>query len=338
MTDIFISYKREDEARVAPIVEGLRAAGLSVWWDRYIGGGESWRQSIAQNLEEARCVIVVWSTISVGPLGDFVHDEAGRAKARGVLLPVRIDDVREPVGFGEVQTLDLAGWRGNPRDRRFQHLVATVQAILTGGPRPRPRALGPWARLVAKWGGALALAATALGFATNLAGLQKPLCKIPGVNSLCAVWGLGGVPTREETALWTARTSGDCAALRTYLERYPKGAYAEEAGRWLQVATSESTEHWTKREERQPLAVRSTLEPQPDETTAKADALERGEAEAKESCELLTTGGAFRVLSTRAEVKEWRCLPRGGGVTCGFDGWAICQVEARSVETREVCP
>jgi hypothetical protein len=36
VTDIFISYKREDEARVAPIVEGLRSAGLSVWWDRDI--------------------------------------------------------------------------------------------------------------------------------------------------------------------------------------------------------------------------------------------------------------------------------------------------------------
>jgi hypothetical protein len=30
MTDIVISYKREDEARIAPIVEDLRSAGLSM--------------------------------------------------------------------------------------------------------------------------------------------------------------------------------------------------------------------------------------------------------------------------------------------------------------------
>ena len=82
MTDVFLSYKREDEARVAPIVEGLRAAGLSVWWDRDIPGGESWRQTIGEHLEAARCVIVVWSETSVGPAGAFVHEEAGRAKAR----------------------------------------------------------------------------------------------------------------------------------------------------------------------------------------------------------------------------------------------------------------
>jgi hypothetical protein len=338
VSDVFLSYKREDQARVAPIVEGLRAAGLSVWWDRDIGGGESWRQTIHEQLEAARCVVVVWSETSIGPLGEFVHDEAGRAKARGVLLPVRIDAVRAPIGFGQVQTLDLAGWRGNARDRRFQPVVATVKAILSGKPRPRPRPLGYWARLVAKWGGGFALAATLIGFATDLAGLQKPLCTIPGVHAMCAAWGLGGVPTREETALWAARQPGDCDGLKSYVARYPNGPYADEANRRLQAKRSESSERWTPQEQRLPLAVRSTQMPQPSEESAKADALKRGEDEAKDDCELLTTGGVNRVLSSHTQVKSWRCLPRGGGTACGFDGWAICQVEARSVETREVCP
>ncbi|HYU30577.1 MAG TPA: toll/interleukin-1 receptor domain-containing protein, partial [Thermoanaerobaculia bacterium] len=151
MTDIFISYKREDEARVAPIVEGLRGAGLSVWWDREISGGEAWRQSISEQLEAARCVIVVWSEISVGPLGEFVQDEAGRAKARGVLVPVRIDRVKEPLGFGEIQSLDLVGWRGNRRNLRFRNLVAAAKAVVAGGPRPRPLTPGRLARLLAAW-------------------------------------------------------------------------------------------------------------------------------------------------------------------------------------------
>ena len=151
MTDIFISYKREDEARVAPIMEGLRGAGLSVWWDRDIAGGASWRQSIHEQLETARCVIVVWSETSVGPLGEFVQDEAGRAKARGVLLPVRIDHITEPLGFGEIQSLDLVDWRGNPKDLRFQNLIAAAKAVVAGGPRPRPMTPSRRARLLATW-------------------------------------------------------------------------------------------------------------------------------------------------------------------------------------------
>jgi hypothetical protein len=113
-------------------VEGLKSAGLSVWWDRDISGGEAWRQVISEQLEAARCVIVVWSEMSVGPAGEFVHDEAGRAKARGVLVPVRIDRIVEPLGFGEIQSLNLVGWRGNRRNRRFRNLIVTAKAVVAG--------------------------------------------------------------------------------------------------------------------------------------------------------------------------------------------------------------
>ena len=43
MNEIFVSYKREDEPRVGRLVRALEDAGFSVWWDRGLGGGESWR-------------------------------------------------------------------------------------------------------------------------------------------------------------------------------------------------------------------------------------------------------------------------------------------------------
>ncbi|MDB5480650.1 MAG: hypothetical protein JWO83_1703 [Caulobacteraceae bacterium] len=33
MADVFISCKREDRARVKPLVDVLAAEGVSVWWD-----------------------------------------------------------------------------------------------------------------------------------------------------------------------------------------------------------------------------------------------------------------------------------------------------------------
>ena len=34
MTDVFFSYKRDDEDRVVKLVRALEEAGLTVWWDR----------------------------------------------------------------------------------------------------------------------------------------------------------------------------------------------------------------------------------------------------------------------------------------------------------------
>jgi hypothetical protein len=337
VSDVFVSYRRADRARVAPLVEGLRRAGLSVWWDRDISGGEAWRQSISEHLEAARCVVVVWSEGSVGALGEFVHDEAGRAKARGVLVPVRIDRVDEPIGFGEVQSVDLVAWRGNRRNARFLELVGLVKAVVAGGPRPQPRAAGRLRRLVAAWGSGLGVAATVFGFATNVVGMQQVLCKAPGLHAWCAARGWGGLPTREEEAVWTARVAGgDCADLRSYLVRFPTGAYAETAARRLQAAVTLDEERWVQEVHRLPLTLRTTLAPLASEQAARADALTRGAIDASTACEGFKAG-SFRLVAATAEARSWRCFGRGSGTVCGFDGDAICQVEARVVAERQVC-
>jgi hypothetical protein len=53
MADIFISYAREDLERVRPIVRLIEAAGWSVFWDRTIPAGMTWRQHIGRALDEA---------------------------------------------------------------------------------------------------------------------------------------------------------------------------------------------------------------------------------------------------------------------------------------------
>jgi serine/threonine-protein kinase len=135
MADVFVSYKAEDRRRVKPLVDGLHAHGLTVWWDAQIGGGDEWRRSIEQQLDIAKCVLVVWSKRSTGPEGRFVRDEASRAMERGAYLPVRIDNVRLPLGFGETQALQLAGWRGSRDDDGFQAVLAAVHAMVAGKPR-----------------------------------------------------------------------------------------------------------------------------------------------------------------------------------------------------------
>jgi serine/threonine-protein kinase len=134
MSDVFVSYKAEDRRRVQPLVSALEAEGLTVWWDAQIGGGDEWRRSIERELDSAKCVLVMWSKRSTGPEGHFVRDEASRAMERGVYLPIRIDNVRLPLGFGETQALQLSGWRGRPDDRRFEAVLAAVHAMIAGKP------------------------------------------------------------------------------------------------------------------------------------------------------------------------------------------------------------
>jgi serine/threonine-protein kinase len=127
MTDVFVSYKAEDRRRVKPLVEALQGGGFSVWWDEQIGGGAAWRHAIETELNAAKCVIVVWSNRSVGPEGTFVQDEATRAQQRRVYVPVLIDKVHLPLGFGETQALPLTGWHGNTSDPRYQAVLAAVR-------------------------------------------------------------------------------------------------------------------------------------------------------------------------------------------------------------------
>jgi len=130
MSDVFISYKAEDRSRVEPLVDALEAESLDVWWDARVSGGDAWRETIARQLEAAGCVIVVWSKRSTGPEGRFVRDEASWAQKRGTYLPITIDKVDPPLGFGETQALPLRAWKGDPADRRYKAISDCVHQIL----------------------------------------------------------------------------------------------------------------------------------------------------------------------------------------------------------------
>jgi serine/threonine-protein kinase len=141
MADVFVSYKAEDRRRVKPLVDALQADGFSVWWDEQIGGGATWRHAIEAELNSAKCVIVIWSNRSVGPDGTFVQDEATRAQQRHVYVPVLIDKVHLPLGFGETQALPLTGWRGDRSDVRYEAVLSAVRRNVGGKRRSAPSSL-----------------------------------------------------------------------------------------------------------------------------------------------------------------------------------------------------
>lgn len=135
MADVFVSYKAEDRRRVKPLVDALEADGLTVWWDAQIYGGSPWRETIETELSAAKCVVVAWSRRSVGPEGEFIRDEAMRAKQRYVYVPICIGKVDPPLGFGET-VIALEGWTGNRSDPRYQSVLEAVRSHVSGSPDP----------------------------------------------------------------------------------------------------------------------------------------------------------------------------------------------------------
>jgi tetratricopeptide (TPR) repeat protein len=130
MADIFISYASEDRARVRPLAEAQQSRGFNVWWDRSLAAGQDYTAIIEKELKAAKAVIVVWTQSSAASA--FVRDEAGRARDEGRLVPVMLDTVQLPLGFGAFQAEDFTRWNGGANAPQMQLLVEVLNAKLTG--------------------------------------------------------------------------------------------------------------------------------------------------------------------------------------------------------------
>ena len=128
MADIFLSYAREDVARVRLIAKALESSGWSVWWDRSIPPGRDFNAYIQQQLDAARCIVVLWSKASVA--SPFVRDEAGEGIDDGRLVPALIDEVKPPLGFRQIQAANLSDWQPDQRHDEFERLIGSIAAIV----------------------------------------------------------------------------------------------------------------------------------------------------------------------------------------------------------------
>lgn len=134
MSDIFLSYAREDLVRVRPLVSALESCGWSVWWDNVIRPGQTFDRAIEQALTNSRCVIVAWSQASV--TSDWVRVEAEVGRRRKVLVPVLLDEpISIPLVFSLIHAARLLDWHGDTAAPEFQGLVQAVQALLGTPPR-----------------------------------------------------------------------------------------------------------------------------------------------------------------------------------------------------------
>ena len=105
-SDVFISYASSDVEAAKMLASDLRRWGWSVWMDDRITVGSEFEIDIERELDNARCVVVVWSNASVA--SRWVRAEAAAADDQGKLVPVRLaPDVTPPIRFRQLSTATI---------------------------------------------------------------------------------------------------------------------------------------------------------------------------------------------------------------------------------------
>ncbi|MEO8306772.1 MAG: TIR domain-containing protein [Pseudomonadota bacterium] len=125
MSDIFLSYSREDNATATRFAEAFKRAGFSVWWDQALRSGETYDEVTERALREAKAVVVLWSRTSVN--SRWVRSEAKIADRHGTLMPVMIEACERPVMFELMQSADLTRWKGDENDTAWRTFVDDVR-------------------------------------------------------------------------------------------------------------------------------------------------------------------------------------------------------------------
>lgn len=165
---LFLSYSREDEGHARRLASALEHAGYTIWWDALIAGGEAYSRTIADALERADVVIVLWSARSIE--SDWVRDEAAQGRERHRLVPLSIDGSKPPLGFRQYQVIDLSHWRGRRGEAAFTAIERAIDSVLGHGhaaASPRPATVSRRSLLAGSSAAAVALAAGAIWLARD---------------------------------------------------------------------------------------------------------------------------------------------------------------------------
>lgn len=109
---VFFSYSRVDQAQALPIIKAIETAGYHVWWDGMLEGGTEFLEQTEAALESAKAVVVLWSRKSVG--SHWVRDEATSGRERERLIPLTLDGTMPPLGFRQLQVIDMRKWYKRP--------------------------------------------------------------------------------------------------------------------------------------------------------------------------------------------------------------------------------
>lgn len=108
MADIFISYSKREAEITAELANDLEQQGYTTWWDTRLLPGDHFRDTIKQQIDAAKAVIVIWTPLSV--LSKWVYAEAQMADHQNKLITIsseKVDPQNIPLPFNSYYTTRL---------------------------------------------------------------------------------------------------------------------------------------------------------------------------------------------------------------------------------------
>lgn len=170
MTDIFVSYARDDKPLVARLVQVLTREGYSVWWDHELDSGAEFGPTIQSKLQDAKCVVVCWSKKSAP--SRWVRDEADMAIKLGTAVPISLDGTLPPLGFGQFHTPNAEAMVAE-HPSAVPEIIDNIKKTVAGGRVVALAAGATGKRLSGKTLAVLALAALIAVVAASTFGVRE---------------------------------------------------------------------------------------------------------------------------------------------------------------------
>ena len=137
MSDVFISYAREDEPQAERVCDALRGNGYQVWRDDELPAHRAYADVIEERLKGAKAVVVLWSDAAAK--SQWVRAEADAARSAGTLVQAQLDGTVPPMPFNQIQCADLSSWTGKEESAGWRKLKASVDALAGSGKGESPR-------------------------------------------------------------------------------------------------------------------------------------------------------------------------------------------------------
>jgi TolB-like protein len=140
--DVFLSYSREDKARVLDLAARLRTAGVSIWIDQGgIDGAALWGESIVNALEGAKVLLLMVSPAAVRS-HNVTKEVMLASERKGHILPVHLEPTTIPSGLkyplAGIQHIEF--YQGDP-DENFQSILHSLETLGVSIAPPQPFAV-----------------------------------------------------------------------------------------------------------------------------------------------------------------------------------------------------
>lgn len=132
--EIFISYRRADQAKATLLYQLLKDRGVDAWYDALLDAGDDWRDRTAHALVSAPIFVLLFSK-AASESSDISKELAAATFQKKTVIPVRIENINPQGAF--LYELASRNWFDayDNTEARMAVLADRLAALVKGGPK-----------------------------------------------------------------------------------------------------------------------------------------------------------------------------------------------------------